>query len=104
MALWLQRPLMRAGELGGGAGLGGSREVTAAGAGRVAVFARSTAWHGVAGLSCAGCGLVPPGCPGPVREDRRRGGGNGGGSCDEGHLPAGHAADGDVVCRGGPAV
>jgi hypothetical protein len=34
-------------------------------------------------LSCAGCGLVPPGCPGPVQEDRLNGGEDRGGSGDE---------------------
>jgi hypothetical protein len=60
----------------------------------------------IGGLSWAGCGLVPPGCPGPVEDDCPGGGEDGGGSREEGDLPAGHATGDDGVCRGwrrGPA-
>lgn len=35
---------------------------------------------------------MPPGCPGPVQQDCRDGGEDGGSGGDEGDLPAGHAA------------
>jgi len=50
--------------------------------------------------SCAGRGQVPPGGPGPVRDHGHGGGEDGGTDCDEGDLPAGHAADDHRVGSG----
>ena len=90
--------LMRVGdELGGGLGLarGGLRKVAAAAGRPRGGVCPLRGLVRVGGLSCAGCGLVPPGCPGPVKEDCRGGGEDCGDGRDERDLPAGHAA-GDV--------